>query len=54
MAEAYVHITLPEAALPITAGRFVMETDRTRPSDVSSMAGATWRILTPLKSIRSS
>ena len=29
MAEAFVHITLPGVAEPITAGRFVMETDRT-------------------------
>ena len=29
MAEAFVHITLPGAVEPITAGRFVMETDRT-------------------------
>lgn len=29
MAEAFVHITLPGATQPVTAGRFVMETDRT-------------------------
>ena len=29
MPEAFVHITLPGAVEPITAGRFVMETDRT-------------------------
>ena len=29
MAEAFVHITLPGAVEPITAGRFVMEPDRT-------------------------
>lgn len=53
--ECFVYITLPGQTEPVTAGRFVLNTDRRgTPGGASSMAAATLNVRTLSRSIRSS